>query len=138
MRKLPRERWRTPTNQSKVQKRPQSIREKRDGQSSDDDELADLSEKANRIEGAGGNDFHYFCRICKFAVFRQIKMLGINNPHLTPLSLSYLLPTLSGQISFYRHNAFKHHMNNSKEQHKKMKAQQKAKKELDTEIQCKE
>ena len=29
-------------------------------------------------------------------------------------------------------------MNNSKEQHKKMKAQQKAKKEIDTEIQCKE
>ena len=29
-------------------------------------------------------------------------------------------------------------MNNSKEQHKKIKAQQKAKKELDTEIQCKE
>ena len=65
-------------NQSKVQKSPQAIREKKDGQSSDDDELADFSEKANRIEGAGGNDFHYFCRICKFAVFRRIKMLGNN------------------------------------------------------------
>ena len=30
-----------------------------------DEELIDLSEKANRVEGAGGNDFHYFCRICK-------------------------------------------------------------------------
>ena len=34
--------------------------------SSTDDELIDLSEKANRIEGAGGNEFHYFCRICKY------------------------------------------------------------------------
>ena len=25
----------------------------------------DLSEKANRIEGAGGADFHYFCKICE-------------------------------------------------------------------------
>ena len=74
--------------------------------SSSDEESIDLSEKANRIEGAGGNDFHYFCRIC--------------------------------QISFFRYNAFKHHMNNSKEQHKKLKAQKKAKKELDLEYHCKE
>ena len=32
---------------------------------SSDDESIDISEKANRIEGAGGNDFHYFCKICK-------------------------------------------------------------------------
>ena len=38
-----------------------------DTSSSDSDaESIDLSEKANRIEGAGGSDFHYFCRICKF------------------------------------------------------------------------
>ena len=57
-------------NQLKVQKNPQSVGEKRNDPSSDDDEIAAFSEKANRIEGAGGNDFHYFCRICKFAVFR--------------------------------------------------------------------
>ena len=33
--------------------------------SSSDEESIDLSEKANRIEGAGGNDFHYYCKICK-------------------------------------------------------------------------
>ena len=33
--------------------------------SSSDEEFIDLSEKANRIEGAGGNDFHYYCKICK-------------------------------------------------------------------------
>ena len=35
-----------------------------DGSSSDDESI-DISEKANRVEGAGGNDCHYFCRVCK-------------------------------------------------------------------------
>ena len=57
-------------NQLKGQKNIQSVGEKKDDPSSDDDELVDFSEKANRIEGAGGNDFHYFCRIRKFPLFR--------------------------------------------------------------------
>ena len=40
--------------------------------SSSDEESIDLSEKANRVEGAGGNDFHYFCRICKSLPYEEI------------------------------------------------------------------
>ena len=43
-----------------------------DGLSSDEDSI-DLSEKANRVEGAGGNDFHYFCRICKDKKYERLK-----------------------------------------------------------------
>ena len=57
-------------NQLRARKSPPSVGEKRDPNDgpSSDDESVDFSEKANRIEGAGGNNFHYFCRICKFYI----------------------------------------------------------------------
>ena len=45
--------------------------------SSSDEESIDLSEKANRVEGAGGNDFHYFCRICKYMPCEEIGSIGL-------------------------------------------------------------
>ena len=42
----------------------------------------------------------------------------------------------AGQISFYRYNAFRHHMMNSREQHKKIRAQQRIREESEMEYQC--
>ena len=30
----------------------------------------DVSEENNRMEGAGGNDFHYYCKICQISFFK--------------------------------------------------------------------
>ena len=69
-----------------------------------DSDIMDMSEEANRIEGAGGTDFHYFCKIC--------------------------------QISFFKYTAFKHHVMNSVDLHKKLKKQEKKKKESEMEYEC--
>ena len=37
---------------------------------SDNDDLMDVSEENNRMEGAGGNDFHYYCKICQISFFK--------------------------------------------------------------------
>ena len=36
-----------------------------------DSDIMDMSEEANRIEGAGGTDFHYFCKICQISFFKH-------------------------------------------------------------------
>ena len=36
-----------------------------------DSDIMDTSEEANRIEGAGGTDFHYFCKICQISFFKH-------------------------------------------------------------------
>ena len=50
-----------------------SNRKKSSGSESDDtdSDIMDMSEEANRIEGGGGTDFHYFCKICQISFFKH-------------------------------------------------------------------
>ena len=39
--------------------------------SDSDADMLDVSEEKNRIEGAGGTDFHYYCKICQISFFKH-------------------------------------------------------------------
>ena len=38
---------------------------------STDSDIMDTSEEKNRIEGAGGTDYHYFCKICQISFYKH-------------------------------------------------------------------
>ena len=42
-----------------------------DNGSTTDSDIMDTSEEKNRIVGAGGNDFHYFCKICQISFYKH-------------------------------------------------------------------
>ncbi len=55
----------------KVKKAAAALSNQTDSDDGDEDLQFDMSEEANRITGAGGNDFHYFCKICQISFYKH-------------------------------------------------------------------